>query len=196
MNGNDHSTASRGRTNRLTALLASVRHACGQMRQWQLTRWGGTIRAAAHQLTLAVAVAGAGQAHAQATAAGGGARISPNAGYGFGFYMEAARSREHGGAAPGKYDLLYTDQAQGMDAQASRRETGSRSPATPIEGSKIDSVLSNLGSAGVMTIALGLKEAVPMMVFTGSVSNRCIGRYPDCGQDHLSYEPLSQPQTP
>lgn len=196
MNGNDHSAASRGRTARLAALLSSVRHACSQLRQWHLVRWSGTIRAAAHQLTLTVAVAGAGQAHAQAIPTDGWARISPNAGYGFGFYMEVARPPEHGGPAPGKYDLLYRDQAQGMDAQASRREIGSRSTATPTGGARIDPVLSNLESAGVMTIALGLKEAVPMMVFTGSVSNRCIGRYPDCGEDRLSYQPLSQPRTP
>lgn len=196
MNGNDHSAASRGRTGRPAALLSSVRHALNRIRQWHLAQWSGTIRAAAHQLTLTVAVAGAGQAHAQPIPADGWARISPNAGYGFGFYMEVGRSREHGGTAPGKYDLLYSDPAQSLDAQTSRREAGSRSTATPIGGSKIDPVLSNLASTGVMTIALGLKEAVPMMVFTGSVSNRCIGRYPDCGLDRLGYEPLSQPQTP
>ncbi|WP_321917360.1 MULTISPECIES: hypothetical protein [unclassified Paraburkholderia] len=198
MNGNDHSAASRRRTGRLAALLSSVRHACSPIRQWHLAQWSGRIRAAAHQLTLTLAVAGASQAHAQPQAipTDGWARISPNAGYGFGFNMEVARSREHGDTAPDKYDLLYTEQAQSMDDRASRRETGSRSAVAPLGRARIDPVLSDLGNAGVMTITLGLREAVPMMVFTGAVSNRCMGRYPDCGQDRLSYEPLSQPQMP
>ncbi|QGZ60051.1 hypothetical protein [Paraburkholderia acidiphila] len=196
MNGNDHSAASRRRTGRLAALLSSVRHAWRHIRQWHFAQSARTIRAAAHQLTVTLAVAGAGQAHAQAIPADGWARISPNAGYGFGFYMEVARSREHGGAAPGKYDLLYTEQVQSTEDPASHWQSGVRS-ATALPGRpKNDPVLSELGNAGVMTIALGLREAVPMMVFTGSVSNRCIGRYQDCGEDRLSYQPLSQPQTP
>jgi hypothetical protein len=195
MNENDHSAASPGRTDLFAALLTDIRRACAWIRQQHFARWGGAIRAAAHQLTLTMAVAGVGQAHAQAIPADGWAHISPNAGYGFGFYMELARPRGHGGTMPGKYDLLYSDQAQSMDTQTSRREIGSRSIREPIADPKVEPVLRNLGNAGVMTVALGLNEAVPMMVFAGSISNRCMGRYPDCRGDRLGYESVSQQET-
>jgi hypothetical protein len=196
MNENDDSAASRGRTDLLAALFTGIRRACARIRQRHFAQWSGVIRAAAHQLALSVAVAGAGQAHAQALQTDGWARISPNAGYGFGFYMGMARPRGQDGTAPGKYDLLYSDQAQIMDAQTSRREIGNRRTAAPITDPKFEPVLRSLGNAGVMTVALGLNEAVPMMVFTGSVSNRCVGRYPDCSGHRPGFEPVSPLETP
>ena len=196
MNGNDHSAALRGKTDRFATLLSSIRCAWGRIRQQHFAQWGGTMRAAAHHLTLTVAVAGAGQAQAQAIPQEGWARISPNSGYGFGSYMEVGRSRGQGGTAPCKYDLLYADQAQSLDSQTSHRALGNRSTTVPIVDSKVEPVLRDLGDAGVMTVALGLSEAVPMMVFTGAISKRCIGQYPDCSGDRRGDVFFSQPGTP
>ncbi|MEM5404418.1 hypothetical protein [Paraburkholderia unamae] len=192
MNGNDHSAAARGRPDLLAALLSSIRRARDQLLRRHFSRRRVTLRAAAHQITVTVAMAGAGQAYAQAIPSDGWARMSPNAGFGFGFYMEVGRSRGHEGASAGKYDLLYSDQAQSMDSQVSRRESRSHSSTAPTEDPEIDPVLRNLASAGVMTVALGLNEAIPMMVFTGAISNRCVARYLDCGGYRPRHEPVSQ----
>ncbi|MFC4706949.1 hypothetical protein [Paraburkholderia caffeinitolerans] len=137
------------------------------------------MRAIAHRLALTAVLAGAGHAQAQNVHDDGWARISPRSGYGFGFYMEAVRPAGSTGTMPGKYDLLYRDWAQSAQSAAPLKALN-HSPMVPPMDTQAGTVPGGFESTAMATLAPGLNGAVPLMVFAGSISNRCVAYYAAC----------------
>ncbi|MFD1557612.1 hypothetical protein ACFSHT_18615 [Paraburkholderia silviterrae] len=173
MNGNHHAVAPGGSA----GLFAAPR---------TVARW----------LVLTALMACAGQVQAQAIRDDGWARMSPNAGYGFEFYMESVLKANPDSVGHSKYDLLYTDGSQGRQGAASRFKGVAGPTAGPQGDPKVHTLADRDGSEGLAALAPGLNGAVPVMVFTASLSNRCVARYAICDRNRFTYEPVSNLQTP
>ncbi len=195
MNGNDHAAAPREGASLFTILLSGGRRAIERLQPKNFFRRCGVLRAIAHRLALTAALAGAGHAQAQDVRDDGWVRILPRSGYGFGFYMEAARPAASTGAMPGKYDLLYTDRAQSARS-ATPLNAVNRSPAVPSMDAKAGTAPGGFERAAMATLAPGLNGAVPLMVFAGSISNRCAGNYAVCEPNRFIHESVLNVHAP